>query len=648
MAVMAFHLQVSYLTAGFAGVDVFFVISGYVVSKSLAEREYQSLGSTLSAFYARRISRIIPALIVMLFVVSILTVLFIPASWLSKTTSITGLSAFAGVSNIALILSSDGYFSPRADFNPFVHTWSLGVEEQFYLLFPPVYLLWLRWREQSGLQGVIAWTALPLLSIASLYSAYWMADNAPDWGYYLLPSRFWELAAGAMLYQCHAHKRLLPHSDHVASLQLIAGLALLTAGLVYSDKEHFPYPWALLPVLGTVLAINAIIAPKGRSGLFHRLLRCSAIRYLGTLSYSLYLWHWPVYTLMRWTSGLESLVQQLFAVSLTLLLSILSYHIIEKSLQQFNRRRQAVPSMVLAIGLSAITLLFFSSQSLFEHREQLSLSQTRDSYNWYAYKHPVLDVADGGQVLAGRRLFAIGDSHTGAYSTLFNEAKKRLGIAVASYFIGPCNVGNMLYAMGDNPACKTRLERAMAKLKKAAKPGDIVILASLRSYRLSDHWWSKDPNEMLAYSASDEAASTLIEARAETSALIKRLQQMQLEVIIDAPKPVFSAPPFRCADWFNRDNPICQRGLSIDRTFLLQLRGPVMTALIELTQQHPNLHLWDPLPILCPNKICSAFDASAKPLFFDGDHLSGHGNRVLYPDFSRLLKEIWLAGPATR
>lgn len=134
LAVMVYHLNASWLPGGFAGVDVFFVISGYVVARSLAGRTNEPFGRFLLGFYSRRIRRIVPALLVCLLATTMLTILFIPESWLSSTTSQVGLYAFFGLSNFALVWFQDDYFSPRAEFNPFVHTWSLGVEEQFYSL----------------------------------------------------------------------------------------------------------------------------------------------------------------------------------------------------------------------------------------------------------------------------------------------------------------------------------------------------------------------------------------------------------------------------------------------------------------------------------------------------------------------------------
>jgi SGNH domain (fused to AT3 domains) len=108
-------------------------------------------------------------------------------------------------------------------------------------------------------------------------------------------------------------------------------------------------------------------------------------------------------------------------------------------------------------------------------------------------------------------------------------------------------------------------------------------------------------------------------------------------VILEAPKPIFKAPAFRCSDWFNRTNPICRPGLSMSRDYLLHYRRPVLDAEIALSRRHEHVYVWDPFDVLCPQATCEAV-VNRKPLFFDADHLSADGNRVVYPDFVGFLK----------
>jgi peptidoglycan/LPS O-acetylase OafA/YrhL len=211
-AVMIYHLAPSALPGGFTGVDIFFVISGYVVTASLVGREHQSLPQFILGFYARRILRIFPALLVCIVATSIVAVVFIPpASWLGESIKKTAFYGIIGLSNYALIWSSDGYFSPRAEFNPFTHTWSLAVEEQFYLIAPAIVYLWLTSRSQTGGKRVMPFAALVLLALVSCGAAAYNTFANPEAAFYLLPSRFWELACGVLLFQAQ-HERELPAS----------------------------------------------------------------------------------------------------------------------------------------------------------------------------------------------------------------------------------------------------------------------------------------------------------------------------------------------------------------------------------------------------------------------------------------------------
>ncbi len=203
LSVMLYHLSAHWLPGGFVGVDIFFVISGFVVSASLTHAPSDRFHRFVAFFYARRLLRIGPALVLVLLTSVLAASLFIPRAWLSEFNERTALYAFFGLSNWVLQTNADTYFAPRAEFNPYTHTWSLGVEEQFYLAFPFLFFAWVKLRD-SKRGRVAATAALALLGAASLAACVWATKQMPAAAFYGIAFRFWELAVGVLLFQLTA------------------------------------------------------------------------------------------------------------------------------------------------------------------------------------------------------------------------------------------------------------------------------------------------------------------------------------------------------------------------------------------------------------------------------------------------------------
>jgi peptidoglycan/LPS O-acetylase OafA/YrhL len=608
LSVLLYHLDHALLPGGFAGVDVFFVISGYVISKSLHASNAATLGAFILGFYKRRILRLLPALVFFLAAASFACALFIPDGWLSEPNNETARWAFFGLSNFYLVHAADGYFSLRAPFNPFLHTWTLGVEEQFYLLFPLLFWLWLK-------RG--AWALLPALALASLLFAAYETPTNPEAAFYLLPSRFWELAAGALLFQYGISSR----RGWVAPL----GAGCLAVGFLYADAAAFPFPWALVPVAGTVLLIAGLGGP---------LLESRPLAYLGRISYSIYLWHWGVFVLFRWTIGVSELWSAALAVLLTLVLAAFSYHFVEQPFRRHGWVQRQPSAGVVAAGVAALLAAHFSVGFLYEKRNALgvNLSVTANGHDWRPYRGPPVGASD-------KQLFVIGDSHASAYANMVHLAAQRVGASVGMFSRFGCPLANLLVPVTDASApCRHIEADVIAYLQANARPGDIVFIASLRVAKLGNvvvGAFDRDAQQ------SDERKRQA--ALAEAARFIRKLQAMNLHVLLDAPKPVFRAPPFRCSDWFNRSNPACEGGFDVSRDFLLERRQPAMASLQDLARLE-GVHVWDPFPILCPGAAtCSAFRGTT-PVFFDGDHLSGYGGRLLVASFSAKLDVIWNGG----
>jgi len=640
LSVLLFHLDARLLPGGFTGVDVFFVISGYVISRSLASSPGIDFRTFVGRFYARRIRRLFPALVFCLMVVGLGTTLFVPASWLSDTIWKTGLSAFFGFSNFALVLVGDGYFSPRVEFNPFTHTWSLAVEEQFYLLFPVILFPWIKSIGRGGSGSKLGSALLPLLLVASLLVSGYETAIANERAYHLLPSRFWEIACGAMLFRFHHGGRLMPSTRWQASMLVASGLATMAVGFAVSNATFFPFPGALLPVSGSMLVIAGLSGGPRGEPVANALLENSPIVYIGRLSYSLYLWHWSIFVLFKWTFGLEGPTEKIAAVVLTFAGSVLSYHLIE---QPFRRSRFAARrshAYVVRSGLAAIGLCCAISAVVYYARPVLSLSVTGEERTWYPYPWTPADVRLEGDPhdFTGRRLFVLGDSHMYGYQTLFQALREHHGLEVQLFSADGCAVVDLLRPSA--PWCVAAIERNIQAIEAVARPQDLVFLASLRSIRLGNQWATFPESDVEAERRRIASARNRLEVDEEAHALVARLERRSITVLIDAPKPVFRSPSFRCSDWFNESNPVCSGGLSVERETLLAYRTDVMASLSRLERRHPLLAVWDPFPELCPSDPCTAF-ADGMPLFLDGDHLSAHGNRVLYASFVSVLRTVW-------
>jgi peptidoglycan/LPS O-acetylase OafA/YrhL len=337
--VVIFHAYQRFLTGGYAGVDIFFVISGYLIT-GIILREVRTSSFNVRRFYARRILRIFPALALMLPACLVTGWLILQAQDYQQLGEHTVASVLF-VSNIAAFLES-GYFASAAAANPLLHLWSLGVEEQFYLVWPGLLVLFLRSRLPAALMAVCF--------VASLAVCILSASNA---AYFFSPlNRFWELLAGGALALHEARRGLdAGPSRKLADAASVLGLCLIVLA-IFGLHANDPYPgWrAIVPVMGAVLLIAA-----GQGGLINRtFLSARPMVWIGLISYPLYIWHWPLLSFSYLQSGVWPgfwLASALVAGAVVL--AVLTYWLVERPLRHAPRRRRpmAVAALVAALGL---------------------------------------------------------------------------------------------------------------------------------------------------------------------------------------------------------------------------------------------------------------------------------------------------------
>ena len=375
IVVIIYHMEHEWLPGGFVGVDVFFVISGFVVSGSLLQKERRlaTPGAFLTGFYSRRVRRLSPALFTTVFATSIALSILVPPD-VDELTGfyVSGQLSLVGWANNYFVTFKNSYWDKgqeTLEYNPFTHMWSLGVEEQFYFLFPAVCLL--VYKNSSALLmlcNLSPFWWLAVLALISLALSSYLSATDQLFAFYLLPSRFWQLMMGSMLFD-------LQMNGHINSLHcgkfVVMGVELIlvvcfAAALAYTQIEiAFPVPWSLLPIFFSLgyISLGSLRPQRWECGLPVPLLNAigswKPIVYIGRLSYPLYLCHWPVFVCCKWSIGLNSTWTRAFALQITLLLAVLLYHVIEPPVRKWRPRHLSYIFLAALAGLVSLEVLLF-------------------------------------------------------------------------------------------------------------------------------------------------------------------------------------------------------------------------------------------------------------------------------------------------
>ncbi|WEN16345.1 acyltransferase family protein [Rhodanobacter sp. AS-Z3] len=361
LLVVAAHAKVTWLAGGFVGVDVFFVLSGYLITGILWREISETGGIRFANFYARRFRRLLPALLTMLACTCLFAAAALPPG--DQGSQATGAATAAlWLSNIYFAFAHINYFDPNATSNLFLHTWSLGVEEQFYLIWPALMVLTLGWWRSEGAPAGRLITVMSVIAIVSLLACLSFTQTAPRMAFYLMPWRAWQFAIGSLVWLRFGSIRgggtsdLMPLGSALAYRGLgWLGLALILISALWFDANtSYPGWHALLPTIGAAAVILAGIHSAGNSGI-SRVLSWSPLQRIGRLSYSWYLWHWPVLLLGGAIFVTDSALYRAALVILSLLIAAWSYRWVESPIRQ-QARWTIRPAVTV---LSALALMAF-------------------------------------------------------------------------------------------------------------------------------------------------------------------------------------------------------------------------------------------------------------------------------------------------
>lgn len=348
LSVVIFHYFPSALPGGFVGVDIFFVISGYLIG-TIIYRDIKNNSFSFKEFYIRRALRIFPALISML----LFCFWFGSKSFYEEEMAALGKHIASGAGFVSNLVSwsESGYFDKDSAVKPLLHLWSLGVEEQFYLIIPILMILVAR--ASSNLRKVA--TVTMLLSFAY---CVWSMNYAPTANYYSPLSRFWELMSGVLLaiYNVNGREvaKINPQKNNISS---ILGITILLFSMIFiNETMNFPGYIASFPVIGSIL----IIAAGPRATLNRTVLSFSPLVFIGIISYPLYLWHWPLITFTRIMNGdIPSVQITVITLAIALLLSIATYYFIEKPLRYGWKSKRGTKAFALTLVLTMIFVIGF-------------------------------------------------------------------------------------------------------------------------------------------------------------------------------------------------------------------------------------------------------------------------------------------------
>ncbi len=653
LLVIGFHAYPSMVPGGFIGVDIFFVISGFLITSIIVEALLQNRFS-FAVFYIRRIRRIFPALLTVL-------IFCLGVGWLYCTADeyrLLGKHVAAGaafVSNLALMQES-GYFDQAAEGKPLLHLWSLGVEEQFYLILPP--LLWLVWRLRAGILA-------PVIAITSI--SFWLAISGlfdPVERFFSPQTRFWELMLGSLIAvlqigmsaegsgligmrSSSAMKRLAscctPGTRNLLSLACLIGLVLSI--VLVTRAKPIPGWWSLLPVISAVLIIA--IGPDAWAN--RTFLSCKPMVAIGLISYPLYLWHWPLLVFATLLEGTRpSIAHRFLAVVLAFALSIATYFIIERPLRFGAHSR--IKAVLLAVAMALTGLAGYGIYALDgvpARNFAIEFKNVSEAVEDFEYSAGLLQTSYQGQsVLANTALppqvLFIGDSHIEQFFPGV-VSLTREGRFPPSIFMGGGGCPPIPNVLEDSLA---RCQSTLASIDKVLdEPGSIrkvVIGGCWNCYFLEEtraldsaaggfnyHYIRGDVRVPFRLGKGADLAI------AELGEFLGRLSG-RFEVYLLLDNPLGSV--------FNPKNLIGNRlafqgGGNLDESTPLPADQAALNERLRQVAQAAGARVIDQLPWLCPQGQCIRLTSDKRPIYKDDHHMRPFFVRQVAGDLERSLHE---------
>jgi len=644
LAVVTYHAGLP-VGGGFVGVDMFFVISGFVITAML-EREWSKHGRIrFGNFYLRRFRRLTPALAVVVCVTLVGALLFLSPLGPQQNVAYTALGAMFISANAVIAGTTGGYFDAPAESNPLLHTWSLSVEEQFYLLFPALLAIaWLLSRRRARhFWAFVFITVILGLSFAVAYLGSDGTEHSPlissILGFYSPFSRAWEFAVGALIALIGANwKRLGRAGGTIATV--LGTIAVFASFWLISSATPFPGPWTLLPVLGTGLLI---IGGLASNTLISRVLASRPLLWVGDRSYSIYLWHWPfiVFAATLWPGNFTAV---LIAGAVSVIPAWASYRWIEQPIRNRTFTRPRLTATILATMLvpviCAVTLVW-AAPSL----ASTSRSQQLTAAAEFHIDHQVgcdarkpMGSYEGGACIwnaeaTGEPIYLFGDSHAGAVSEGLIAAGKELNRPVWIAVNSGCPFVDLVSRVEGRlfTECGDYVRGSMDFFTNAP-PGTVVIANNAS-------WW-QDPKIATGTSQDNLSNDTMKKYALVESAfegMIRTLDSYGNDVVIVQTVPRYLKFRFAANQCVALVSPSANCEQTQTVVDLMKSQGTNREMLSRLGNQ-PGAKYFDTWKHMCSDGVC----ATNGPDFFryrDSGHISVGQSEAFAPMWVSLLRE---------
>ena len=634
--ILFFHAGISGFDGGFIGVDVFFVISGFLITSIIA-REIDSDSFSFSNFWCRRIRRLLPTALIVISA-SLLTGWFLLAPDDYKDLSRSSRNQAFFLSNIHFWKTS-GYFDTAAELKPLLHTWSLAVEEQFYIIFPIVFMLFSRFKK------ILRYKLLTLIAFFSFAISVWLLNNSPGSSFFLLHSRAWELLIGSLLALMPIQHNRSASFYNIVSIVSFAGIIYCI--LYYTSEAPFPGFHALPPTLCTALLIWTSACHNTP---IKRLLSLTPLVWIGLISYSLYLWHWPIIVFTKhWMIEELTLNIKMLLILSSFIAAWLSWRFIERPFRATPASRSSHKKVFILAMCASLIIAGFSQfirvtkgypDRLPSYAKQFADARDRTKKQRTCIRIPAEKVANDELCPLGnspsnqpdsRSIFLWGDSHSDALLPLFDKIATEHQIP--GWIAAKSSCLSLIGDLWDkkNNDCEKLNNEVMLFISRHNISD--VILVNRWSLYIDGEDNGNDIRSILT-----PPTNTQILTHYETALLATITQLRLMNINVWLVKQV----PLNDYDVSHTLTSLAIKGkavkhLGVSKEQHMRQQNEINTILDKLTPM--GVKVLDPATILCEDNWCSN-NMNNKSLYRDDDHLSAYGAMQLEPLFQPLIRSL--------